>query len=395
LIRRLGKTPPFRGPDGEITSGSIAEIAYRRLGGLDQWVMIRGESVANPPLILLHGGPGWSETGFFRYFNAPLEQSFTAVYWDQRGAGKSFDRAIPRSSMKVEQFISDLDELVDAVCERLGKRKVAIFGHSWGSALGVLYAAHFPEKVAGYVGSGQIGDWAAAESASYEFALAEAQRRGNRRAIRKLRGIGPPPYPAKAVFTERTWLSRFEGQMRPRALWKVGRAVLGAHESSIFELPRTWRGFRFSMDAMWAEVSRLNLIELAPALQMPVFFFLGRNDHWVSPATSSCYFDALAAPSKKLVWFEHSGHEPFVDEPAKFNAPFRHPLASGDRGDAVAGGSGCCDPAVALDPLRAVHWVSGSPATSCPSVDRAARPSRKWPRLGDRPGRPEGSRSPA
>jgi hypothetical protein len=34
---------------------------------------------------------GWSETGFFPYFNAPLEQSFTAVYWDQRGAGKSFD----------------------------------------------------------------------------------------------------------------------------------------------------------------------------------------------------------------------------------------------------------------------------------------------------------------
>ena len=308
MIGRLGKTPPFRGPDGEITSGSIAEIAYRRLGGFDQWVMIRGESVANPPLILLHGGPGLSETGFFRSFNAPLEQSFTVVYWDQRGAGKSFDRGIPRSSMTVQQFMSDLDELVDAVCERLGKRKVAIFGHSWGSALGVLYAAQ------------QIGDWAAGESASYAFALAEAQRRRNRRAVRKLRAIGPPPYPAKAVFTERTWLSRFEGRMRPRALWKVGRAVLGGHESSILELPGTWRGFRFSMDAMWAEVSRLNLIELAPALQMPVFFLLGRNDHWVSPATSASYFDALNTPAKKLVWFEHSGHEPFVDEPAKFNA---------------------------------------------------------------------------
>ena len=80
------------------------------------------------------------------------------------------------------------------------------------------------------------------------------------------------------------------------------------------------RGFRFSLDAMWAEVSRLNLIELAPALQMPVFFFLGRKDHWVPPETSVAYFDALTAPSKQLVWFEESGHEPFVDEPAKFNA---------------------------------------------------------------------------
>jgi pimeloyl-ACP methyl ester carboxylesterase len=67
-------------------------------------------------------------------------------------------------------------------------------------------------------------------------------------------------------------------------------------------------------------VSQLNLLKVASALQMPVFFFLGRNDHWVPTETSVAYFDALTAPSKKLVWFEQSGHEPFVDEPAKFNA---------------------------------------------------------------------------
>lgn len=47
---------------------------------------------------------------------------------------------------------------------------------------------------------------------------------------------------------------------------------------------------------------------------------LGRRDHWVPPETSVEYFDTLVAPSKKLVWFEASGHEPFVDESAKFNA---------------------------------------------------------------------------
>ena len=61
-MRYLGKTPPLRGPHGETLPDSIAEVAYRRFGDLDQWVMIRGESLANPPLILLHGGPGWSET---------------------------------------------------------------------------------------------------------------------------------------------------------------------------------------------------------------------------------------------------------------------------------------------------------------------------------------------
>src|SRR5579859_4124533 len=102
-MKNPGKTPPFLGPDGRIRPGSIAEIGYRKLGGADQWVMIRGESTANPPLIFLHGGPGMSETLFFRHCNAPLEKHFTVVYWDQRGAGKSFDRKLPRSSMTVEQ----------------------------------------------------------------------------------------------------------------------------------------------------------------------------------------------------------------------------------------------------------------------------------------------------
>ena len=31
------------------------------------------------------------------------------------------------------------------------------------------------------------------------------------------------------------------------------------------------------------------------------------------------YFEALIAPSKELIWFERSDHEPFVDEPTKFN----------------------------------------------------------------------------
>ncbi len=319
-MKRPEKTPPFRGPNGEPIPGSIAEIHYLRLGGLDQWVMMRGESLANPPLILLHGGPGFTETHFFRHFNAPLEKIFTVVYWDQRGAGKSFDRTIPESSMTVERFIADLDELVDAVCKRVGQNRVAIFGHSWGSVLGVLYAARFPDKVAAYVGSGQIGDWQAAESLSYAFALAEAQRRGNRKAIKELRAIGPPPYGAQDLWTERTWLQRFAGNLSVRSLWELGRIFFGGPESSIFDLPNILHGFRFSLDAMWDEVSQLNLIELAPVLHVPVYFFLGRHDHWVPPETSVAYFDALTAPSKKLVWFEASGHEPFVDEPDKFNA---------------------------------------------------------------------------
>ena len=318
-MSRPGRTRPFRTAEGGVLPESIAELGYWRLGGVDQWVMIRGQNLANPPLIHLHGGPGFSETRFFRHFNSDLERRFTVVYWDQRGAGKSFDRDIPRSSMTVERFIADLDELVYTVCARLGQEQVVLHGHSWGSALGVLYASRHPQRVGAYVGTGQIGDWAAAESASYAYGLAEARRRKNRRAVEGLCAIGPPPYPASSVFKERTWLQRLDGQLSPKSLWKFRQVALGGTESSILELPNEYRGFRFTMDAMWDEVSSLNLLNTAPALQMPVFFFLGRRDHWVPPETSVAYFDALHAPSKELLWFDRSGHEPFVDEAAKFN----------------------------------------------------------------------------
>ena len=101
------------------------------------------------------------------------------------------------------------------------------------------------------------------------------------------------------------------------------------------------------MDAMWPDVSRLNLIKLVPALRMPVFLFLGRKDHFVPPETSVAYFNALTAPSKKLVWFGDSGHEPFIDEPDKFNAAMVElvrPVLSSDlprmpRDEATAGES--------------------------------------------------------
>ena len=147
-MKHSGKTPQFRGAEGEVLKGSIAELGFLRLGGLDQWVMIRGESLDNPPLILLHGGPGFTETCLFRHFNAPLEKHFTVVYWDQRGAGKSFDHKAPRSSMTVEQFIADLDALVDAVCSRTGKDKVAIYGHSWGSASRNIRSSICPTRCA-------------------------------------------------------------------------------------------------------------------------------------------------------------------------------------------------------------------------------------------------------
>jgi pimeloyl-ACP methyl ester carboxylesterase len=122
------------------------------------------------------------------------------------------------------------------------------------------------------------------------------------------------------LFQERFWVNRLQGQTSARAAWDLGRLFLRGPELSILDLPNLARGFRFTLNAMLTETSTVNLIKLVPALQMPVFFFLGRRDRWVPPETSVAYFNMLTAPSKMLIWFDESGHEPFVDEADKFNA---------------------------------------------------------------------------
>lgn len=104
------------------------------------------------------------------------------------------------------------------------------------------------------------------------------------------------------------------------SLWRFTCITLGGPEASIFDLPNILRNQLVTPKTMWQELIQVNLIKSAPALRVPVFFFLGRHDRVVVPETSVAYFDVLRAPSKTLIWFEESGHEPPTEEPDRFNA---------------------------------------------------------------------------
>ena len=88
---RPGFTAPFIDAAGRALPGSIAAIDRVTLGDVEQGMLIRGVNTANPVLLYLHGGPGTSELGMVRQHNlSALEQHFTVVVWDQRGAGLSY-----------------------------------------------------------------------------------------------------------------------------------------------------------------------------------------------------------------------------------------------------------------------------------------------------------------
>jgi pimeloyl-ACP methyl ester carboxylesterase len=316
-----GNTPAFKDAQGRVIARSVADAGFVRIGGLDQWVMVRGRDIVNPILIILHGGPGSPETALFRATNSDLENMYTIVYWDQRGAGRSYRKSIDPASMTTGRFVADLDELVDAIRKRFDVRKVALLGHSWGSVLGTIYAAQHPDKVSTYVGVGQVADMARSEAESYAFVLAEAERRGNRKALKALRAIGAPPYKTlRGAGVQRRWLTAFGGATGPGfSLTRLLRRALRTPEASLFDLVNLVRGSLFSLKHLEPELMNTNLARDFRRFEVPVFFILGRHDNQVVARVSEDYFNIIEAPHKELNWLERSGHFLPFEEPEEFN----------------------------------------------------------------------------
>lgn len=313
-------TPAFTDERGQAIPSSVAAMETVTIGGLPQRLWFRGASREDPALVFLHGGPGGSLGALFRRYNAELERHFLVVTWEQRGAGRSYRRSIPSASMTVAQFVRDLGEVVRLVKARFRKDKVVLLAHSWGTILGTLYAHRHPEDVAAYVGVGQIVNMPEGERLSYDFALAEAKRRGNRRALAELERIGPPPHAFSAMRTERGWVSRFGGDIytAPTTLNLLLEA-LQADEFNLLDLLKLLQGSAFSAKHLWPEMSRTDLSSSVLSFDVPLLFLLGRHDRVVPGALAAAYLERLSAPYKKLVWFEHSAHNPNYEEPERFN----------------------------------------------------------------------------
>lgn len=316
------QTVPFKDAHGHIIPGSIATMEHVSIGGISQSIWFRGLSQSNPALILLHGGPGASEAALFRHYNSVLERHFLVIYWEQRGAGRSFHADIPPESMTIDRFVRDLDEVVELVKRRFGADKVILLGHSWGTVLGTVYAARHAEKVAAYVGVAQMANVPRARRLAYEFALSEARKRGNTAALSELENIGPPPYASvDHLLTVGTWVERFGGMNHAGlSTGKLIWAALGTDEANLIDLVKFGRGNRFSLEQLEDEISQLDLSAQYRSFAVPMFFLLGRHDQHVSAIVAEEYVKAIQAPCKRLVWFEQSGHNPPFEEPDTFNA---------------------------------------------------------------------------
>lgn len=295
-----------------------------QLGESTQWIRIRAANTGSPLLLLIQMGPGLPMINEVRAFGRALslEDDFTVVYWDQRGCGRSLRSTDATLELNLQAMVGDTERLLGLLCGRFDGPAV-VAGFSMGATIAALATARRPDLVAALVAVGMDIDGPAIENNAYQFALAAAHARNNRRAIRQLEAIGPPPHLGPRQFATRgRWAANFGGVRTGHTHNSMARGLLASllrsPDYSPADTVRAFRGITAAQAALLPELAALDLPHTLTRLDRPIVMAQGRHDQVAPASAAERYAELLEAPSKQLVWFERSAHMPHLEEPERF-----------------------------------------------------------------------------
>jgi pimeloyl-ACP methyl ester carboxylesterase len=316
---RSGRTEPIKDSSGEVIPGSIAALEKVELGGMEQWILIRGHNVDHPVLLWLHGGPGAAQMPIAWHFNGNLEREFIVVHWDQRGSGKSNSPGFDETTMTVDRYIKDTVELTNYLKERFGREKIYLLGHSWGSQIGILAAAANQEHYYAYIGVSQLVDPHRSQDVAYQWLLDEIMNGSNEKDLEKLDRLGPPRYLDHADYVEFAGLiDKYGGNMDMR-FTNLAWIALQSPEYRVRDYYYWLQGATRGSGPMWEESQAFNLFQAVAQIDLPVYFFSGAHDFNTPLSLVEEYLTYLEAPAgKELVVFSSSAHTPYMAEPEHF-----------------------------------------------------------------------------
>ena len=329
-----GTPKPFVGDDGKPLAGSISEKVFVNINGTRQGMFIKSKDVSHPVLLYLHGG--MPDYFLSEKYPTGLEDLFTVCYWEQRGAGLSYDPNAPRDAINTEQMISDTLAVTNYLRQRFGKEKIYLMGHSGGSFFGIQAAARAPELYYAYIGAAQITDQLESERLAYDYMLAQYKANGNQRMVQRLEaapvtleGGAPAGYLALrdeamhplGIGTMHDMRSVFTGLFLPSWL---------SRDYTLPEKLNFWRAKAQSgASAMWPELISTDLREQTPELAIPVYFFEGIYDYTCSYTLAKSYYQSLKAPVKGFYTFAQSAHSSMFEEPARTQKILREDVLAG------------------------------------------------------------------
>lgn len=287
----------------------IDEAQFVTIGGIEQWVRIRGWDRDNPVLLFLHGGPGDVTNPWTFALFAPWEKQFTVVQWDQRGAGRTLRKTglSVAPTMTVDRLVQDGIELSEYLRKHLAKDKIVIVCHSFGSILGLGMARARPDLFYAYVGTGQVADETRNYSAAYDALLKKAKSVGNQQAIDELSRVGPPPYKSGEGYrVQWRWANAFEGA--DQFLNETLGLALVAPGNTVQDINDSAAGQELSGERLVLQTTSMGPKELGLEFSIPMFIFQGAEDFTTPTTLARDYEESIKAPKKAFVPIPGAGH---------------------------------------------------------------------------------------
>jgi pimeloyl-ACP methyl ester carboxylesterase len=305
---------------GAQAAPGIDKTTFVPLGGLEQWISIRGDELSNPVLLVVHGGPGeaqWPQAEVYK----PWEKTFTVVQWDQRGAGHTFGRyGTNTPDVTLDRISKDGVELAKYLCRQLGKKKIIVLGHSWGSIVATRMVQMRPDLFAAYVGTGQVTTWAAMVNTQYDLVLAKARKDGDKATVKELEANRLDPANAQQYFS-------FSSKYHVRSLWPPSdQAWLQHLRSQLPELQATnpqqlkylEEGMEFQGEHVLPDQLAANLPKTACQIDTAYFVIQGQDDIVTPTQAVIDYFKCVKAPKKELILIPNAGHFAFMTASSEF-----------------------------------------------------------------------------
>mgnify|MGYP000902033770 CR=1 FL=1 len=329
LSMSQGKIRQFRDESGKIIEGSLAEKCFEQINGVKMGMIIKSKDISNPVLLFVHGGPGMPEYFLSEQYPTSLDEIFTVVWWDQRGAGLSFSNNIDKSTITVEQYIKDTVAVTNYLRERFGQEKIYLMAHSWGSYFSIQAVQKEPQLYNAYIGVGQITYYKESERLAYEYMLDYYAKINDKKTHKTL--------------IENDYLSNNYYKIRDSVMHRAGIgsthnmksvvtgiffASLKNREYNLSEKINLWRGKTMLNKNPQLEMKE-DLRKLVTQLDVPTYFFSGAYDYTVNFRMSENYLNQINAPVKGFYLFERSAHSPIFEEPDKVIQIFKKDILKG------------------------------------------------------------------
>lgn len=327
MINSPGNPAPLVDNEGVPVEGSISEKTFLTIGGVRQGMFIRSKNTGNPVLLYVHGGPAFPNFFLFEKYKPGLENHFTVCYWEQRGGGLSYSPEISPESMTFEQLTSDAIEVTNYLRIRFRKDKIYIMAHSGGTPIAIQAVAKEPQLYHAYIAMAQITRQWESEKIAYHFMKEKYAASGNWKALKEIK-----KYPVAESISG--VVSFFKSPFRDKAMHELGIGTTRKMKSvitgvfipvwlckayTVREKINIWVSkLKFVKKARFTdELFKMDIPELVPKLEIPVYFFNGKYDLTVNVNLSKAYLEKLEAPVKGFYMFENSAHSPLFEEPEK------------------------------------------------------------------------------